>query len=507
MNETYQQRIGRMIRLSREGRHLTQKALAEQLETSQSAVNRIENGKQNISLDMLARISDVLDSDIISLNRSGKTNYRIEGDRTLQGEIDVKTSKNAAVGLLCASLLNAGKTTFHHLARIEEVYRIIEVLESIGVKTKWQGNSLEVNVPKRLKLDHMDVKAAKRTRSIIMFLGPLLTQYREFRIPYAGGCSLGKRTIEPHLLGLRPFGLTVDTACGTDYYQVRTKPCVPDEAIVLTERGNTTTENIIMAAALTPATVTIKNASNDYMIVDLCHYLTLLGVRIEGIGTNTLKITGKKLINKTVEFTPSEDPIEAITLVAVGVMADSEITIRRIPIDFVEIELAILRSMGLQYERSRLYKSRNGYTNLIDITLRHSKLHAPEDKLTTFPSSVNMDNLPFLGLIATKARGRTLVHDWPYENRAIYFTELTKLGVRVELLDPHRVWITGPTEWKPADVVAPPALRPSVVVMLAMLAAPGVSTLRDIYNIKRGYEDFAERLNALGANIQTFSDL
>lgn len=123
-----------------------------------------------------------------------------------------------------------------------------------------------------------------------------------------------------------------------------------------------------------------------------------------------------------------------------------------------------------------------------------------------FPG-VNMDNLPFLGLIATKAHGRTLLHDWSYENRAIYFTELSKLNARIEMVDPHRVYIHGPTKWKPADVIAPPALRPSVVILLAMLDAPGVSTLRDVYSINRGYEDFANRLNSIGAQIETVREI
>src|SRR5690606_7871235 len=152
--------------------------------------------------------------------------------------------------------------------------------------------------------------------------------------------------------------------------------------------------------------------------------------------------------------------------------------------------------------------ARNGASRLVDITIKKSQLHAPKDKLHALPfPGINMDNLPFLGLIATAARGRTLVHDWSYENRAIYFTELTKLNATIELVDPHRVYITGPTKWKPADVVAPPALRPSVVVLLAMLAAKGQSILRDVYSINRGYEDFANRLNSLGAEIETFRDI
>jgi UDP-N-acetylglucosamine 1-carboxyvinyltransferase len=504
MSENFKQRVGRSIQDQRLARQMTQSRLAVAIGTSQSAINRIEKGKQNISLEMLARISEVLENDIISLNRSNKTNYVIRGGRRLSGAIDVKTSKNAAVALLCASLLNSGKSTFRRIAKIEEVNRIIEVLNSIGVATKWVNDSdLEVNPPKHLRLENIDFAAAKRTRSIIMFLGPLLTQYANFKIPFAGGCNLGKRTVEPHLQGLEPFGLSVDAVCGVDYYNVHCAPRVPTETIVLTERGNTTTENVIMAAALTEGTVTIKNAANDYMVLDLCHYLTLLGVQIDGVGSNTLTITGVKNINKSVIFTPSEDPIEAMSLIAAGIITDSPITITGVPIDFMEVELAILRSMGLNYTATAPYLARNQFTNLVDVTLSESHLTAPKDKLTTFPSAVNMDNLPFMALIATRATGRTLVHDWPYENRAIYLTELTKLGANVELLDPHRVWITGPTEWKPADMVAPPALRPSVVIMLAMLAASGESTLRDVYNIERGYQDLPDRLNSLGADIQT----
>lgn len=505
MSENYKVKVGRLIQNQRLVKEMTQNQLAKLIGSSQSAVNRIEKGKQNISLDMLARISDVLDSDIMSLNRQNKTNYIINGNKKLSGTIDIKTSKNAAVALLCASLLNKGKTTFKRIAKIEEVNRIIETLNSIGVTTRWNDDDLEISVPRKLKLDEIDFTAAKRTRSIIMFLGPLLTQYKNFKIPFAGGCKLGKRTVEPHLQGLEPFGLKVDTVYETDYYNVHNTPKLPTETIVLTERGNTTTENVIMAATLTEGTVTIKNAANDYMVLDLCNFLTLLGVKINGIGTNTLTITGVNNINKNVVFTPSEDPIEAMSLIAAGIITDSEITITGVPIDFLEIELAILRSMGLKYTATQPYLAQNKFTNLIDLTLKKSELIAPKDKLTTFPSSVNMDNLPFLALIATTAKGRTLVHDWPYENRAIYLTELTTLGANVELLDQHRVWVTGPTTWKPANMAAPPALRPSVVIMLAMLAAPGKSILRDVYNIQRGYQDLPDRLNLLGADIQTES--
>jgi UDP-N-acetylglucosamine 1-carboxyvinyltransferase len=354
----------------------------------------------------------------------------------------------------------------------------------------------------------MDIEAAKRTRTVIMFLGPLLHQYGDFRLPFAGGCNLGTRTVEPHLVGLQAFGMDVEAREGTDYYRAVVHEKSPDDAILLTERGDTVTENVIMAAAMHDGTTTIRNASPNYMVQDVCFFLQKLGVKIEGIGTTTLRITGVRSISRDVEYYPSEDPIEAMSLIAAAVVTQSELTITRVPIEFTEIELAILRGMGLRYTQSKEYMADNNATRLVDITIHKSELHAPKDKLHSMPfPGVNMDNLPFLGLIATAANGRTLIHDWSYENRAIYFTELTKLNASIEMVDPHRVYISGPTKWKAADIVAPPALRPSVVILLAMLAAPGQSTLLDVYNINRGYEDLADRLNAIGANIETVRDI
>ena len=508
--ENYKRRIGGIIQETRTRRNMTQSQLAEALGTSQSAINRIEKGGQNVSLEMLARIGEVLSSEIISLNGTTGANLRINGGKRLSGTIEVKTSKNAAVALLCAALLNRGTTTLRKVARIEEVNRIVEVLNSIGVKSRWIDgtNDLVITPPAKLKLENIDIEAAKKTRTVIMFLGPLLHQYDSFRLPYAGGCNLGTRTVEPHMVGLSPFGLEVETKPSTDYYQARVTRRSPQHDIILTERGDTVTENVIMAAALHAGVTTIRNASPNYMVQDLCFFLEKLGVKIEGIGTTVLRITGQKAIKKNVEYFPSEDPIEAMSFIAAAAVTDSEITIERAPIEFLELELATLGQMGLDYELSTEYTANNGRTRLVDIVVKRSKLVAPKDKLHALPfPGINMDNLPFLGLIAAVAKGRTLVHDWSYENRAIYFLELQKLNATVEMLDPHRVYITGPTKWKPADVVAPPALRPTVVVLLAMLAAPGTSILRKVYQMDRGYEQLATRLNTIGADIETLREL
>jgi len=509
-SEAYLRQIGTLIRDARKHRGLTQAGLAAALGTSQSAVNRIEQGGQNLSVEMLTRISEALDQELVSVGPAtpGPMHLRVVGGTPLSGSIDVKSSKNAGVALLCAALLNRGRTTLRKVARIDEVNRILEVLDSIGVQTRWLNadNDLEIVPPETLDLANMDVDAARRTRSIIMFLGPLLHRADQFDLPYTGGCDLGSRTIEPHLVALRPFGVVVRTEHGR--YEVSVdRSIAPTRPIVLTERGDTVTENALMAAARRPGTTIIRNASPNYMVQDLCFYLNALGVRIDGVGTTTLEVHGVADIDVDVDYAPSEDPVEAMSLLAAGIVTQSEITIRRAPIEFLEVELAILEEMGLDYDRSDEYRAVNGRTRLVDLTVRPSPLRSAIDKIHPMPfPGLNIDNLPFFAIIAATAEGSTLVHDWVYENRAIYLTELIKLGADVKLLDPHRVLITGPTHWSGSEVICPPALRPGVVILLAMLAAKGTSVLRNVNVINRGYESLAERLNLLGAQIETFHD-
>jgi UDP-N-acetylglucosamine 1-carboxyvinyltransferase len=382
------------------------------------------------------------------------------------------------------------------------------VLGSLGVQTRWIGDQgdLEIIPPKELDLSSIDEAAARRTRSVLMFLGPLLHRADSFELPYAGGCQLGTRTVEPHMAALRPFGLEVKATEGY-YHATVNRATVPQRPIVLTERGDTVTENALLAAAMHAGTTVIRNASSNYMVQDLCFFLEKLGVAVEGIGTTTLTVTGQPEIDVDVDYAPAEDPIEAMSLLAAAIVTESSITIRRVPIEFLEIELAVLEDMGFKYDRSEEYVARNGHTRLVDLTTHPSLLTAPLDKIHPMPfPGLNIDNLPFFALIAAVADGQTLIHDWVYENRAIYLVELNKLGGQVKLLDPHRVMVEGPTRWTGTEIVCPPALRPAVVVLLAMLASKGTSVLRSTYVIHRGYEDLAERLNQLGAQIETFRD-
>ena len=519
---SYQASIGRVVTKLRTEKGWTQADLAEAIGSSQSAIHRIEKGHQNVSLEQVKKLSRALGSQILSVNDAVSQSYRINGGKELHGEATINSSKNAAVALLCASLLNAGVTRLKHVARIEEVFRIIEVLESLGVKCRWVNDNrdLEIISPDELDLENIDVEAARKTRSILMFMGPLLHKFHRFRLPYAGGCTLGTRTIEPHLRALSAFGLKVDATSCSGFYEASVKPPkrplskdaayidqvdipFPPKRIVLIERGDTVTENVLMAAALYPGETIIVGASSNYMVQDLCFFLEKLGVKIRGIGSTTLRVQGQTQINMDVEYAPAEDPIETMSFIAVALVTKSNLTIRRAPIEFLEIELEILKSMGAKIDRSPEYYSTNGRTRLVDLKIHKSRLVAPTDKIAPMPfPGLNIDNLPFFSVIAATAEGRTLIHDWVFENRAVYVTYLENLNAKVELLDAHRVYVEGPTNWRAAELVAPPALRPAVVVLIAMLAAPGTSILRNIYSINRGYQDFAERLNQLGADIK-----
>ncbi len=491
--------IGKKVADLREASGMTQSDLARKLNTTQSAVARIESGKQNVSTDTLKKLGKALGRNL--LTSPGSLNVEIEGGQELKGSIETNTSKNGAVGLLCASLLNRGRTTLRRMPRIEEVHRIIEVLESIGVSVVWQGSDIIVTPPKKFALEKIDREAAAKTRSIIMFIGPLIHQLKNFSLPQSGGCKLGSRTVRPHFFALEHFGVDIKTT-ETDFVVTSSELKRKERDIVLYESGDTVTENALLAAALTPGVTTIKYASANYMVQEVCTFLEVCGVSIEGVGTTTMKVTGVEEINTDVEYILSEDPTDSMFFLAAAIVTNSELTITRCPIDFLELELLVLEKMGFRYEKSKPYLSHNQKTRLIDIKTKRSKLVASLEKIHSRPyPGLNADNLPFFAVIATQAEGQTLIHDWMYEKRAIYFTELDRLGADTVLADPHRIYVTGKTKLKPAELVCPPALRPATILLIAMLGAEGRSILRNIYSINRGYEKLVERLTSVGAKV------
>ena len=431
--------------------------------------------------------------------------FKINGGKKLSGKIAVNGSKNATVALFAAAMINKGKTTLKNVPQIEEVNRWVEVLESIGVKVEREKKTIILTSPDNFDLENINVESAQKTRSVILLISALLSKRKEYLIPQAGGCKLGERTVRPHLFAIEKFGVKIATT--EEGFSVDSSQFGPADKVVLYESGDTVTESALMAAAQSPQKTIIKMATANYMVQDLCFFLEELGVEIKGIGTGTLEVVGKEEIKKDVIYEISEDPIEAMFFISAAIVTGSNLIIERCPIDFLELELLKLEKMGQQYKILKEYKAQNGRTNLVDIEIIPSELVALEDKLHGLPfPGINMDNLPFFVPIVSLAKGRTLIHDWAFENRAIYFQDLNRLGAKVSLLDAHRVYVEGPVKFKSAEMMSPPALRPAAIILVAMLGAPGVSVLKDVYSINRGYENLEERLKSIGAEIELKDD-
>lgn len=431
-------------------------------------------------------------------------NFVVEGGRALSGTVETCRSKNGAVALLAASLLNRGRTTLKNVPKIEEVHRLIEVLRSIGVSVEWQGSNIVIVPPAKISLDAIDAEAATKTRSILMFIGSLIHHFPSFSIPQSGGCTLGLRSIRQHLWALEKFGVTIETLA--DRYRV-TRGTLAPATVILYEASDTATENALLAAARIPGTSVIKYCSANYQVQELCGYLQALGVTIEGVGTSTLAVTGVAHMEREVAYSVAQDPTDAMFFIAAAAVTGSDVTVSKAPSEFLEVELFVLEKMGLRFTARDAGISENGITKLADIRIEPSALTAFPEKIHARPyPALNIDNLPFFAVIATQAKGSTLIHDWSYEKRAIYYTELDRLGATTVLHDPHRISIEGPTRLQAAEVICPPALRPATIILVAMLAAKGRSLLRNVYSINRGYEDIVLRLRTLGASIETSTE-
>jgi UDP-N-acetylglucosamine 1-carboxyvinyltransferase len=439
-------------------------------------------------------------------------NIQIIGGKKLSGKVKTNPSKNGALALIATALLNKGKTTLHNIPKNEEVLRLLEVIVSLDVNVKWikskdknTSDALEIKRPEKLNLEELNKETFARIRVGLYLIPILLHERNAFTLPNPGGCKMGLRTISAHRFALENFGVNIKSK---EYeYEVKLKNQKQNNdsqrEIVMYESSDMGAINAMLMAALTLGSTRILFAPPNYQVQDVCFALEAMGVSINGVGTTTLELRGVSEINLDINLYNSEDPIESMLFISCAAVTRSTLTVERCPIDFLKLELLKLSKMGLKHKLSPIYKSDNGRTDLCDITLSPSKFTALPDKIhpSAYPG-LNVDNLPFFVPIAALAHGESLVHDWMWENRAIYFTELNKLGANVKLADPHRVFITGVDKFKSAKVICPPALRPASIILVAMLAAEGVSELHSMYSINRGYEDLIARLCSIGADIK-----
>lgn len=427
--------------------------------------------------------------------------YNITGGNTLSGSIGVSSGKNSPIALICATLLTKGKVRLTGVSQVEEVLRILEVLESIGVIITWHDDeTLELDTSGEIDMDTIDKEASAKTRIALLLFGAMAARQSEYKLYRSGGCHLGERTTRPHAYALEKLGIYIESK--GDHYNVQTKNLVGAE-IIMTESGDTATENVIMGAVLAKGRTTIKFASANYMVQDLCYFLVESGAKIQGIGTTTLVIDGVESLTPPATYAPMPDPVDAMAWISLAITTKSELTVTGCPLDFLDLELELLRVMGQKVVIEDERTSPSGHFRIADIRLPVSTLTALPDKLHPRPyPGLNIDAVPLFIPILTQAEGRTLVHDWIYENRAIYALDLQKLGAKVTLLDPHRIWVEGPTQLQGNELMCPPALRPGMALLIGMIAAKGESTLRNVYMIERGYGNLVERLKQVGVQLE-----
>lgn len=427
----------------------------------------------------------------LSAYRRGK--FVIKGPAILRGNIQLSGSKNAALPILAATLLTVRPCTVRNIPRIEDVYRMVEILRSLGAKVFWI-NKKEIRVEAR----HVRYRELKRDlvsslRASILLLGPLAVRLGKFSLPFPGGDNIGARPIHVHLNALKAIGISAAIRGNRVWIEVSRKK-VKERTIILDEFSVTATENMLMAGSLMPSRIILKGAAAEPHVQDLGIFLQKLGVPIKGLGTHTIEMRGKKTLGGA-SHTLITDPIEAGTFLIMGALAEGGIGIQHVNPMHLELFFQKLEEIGVRFNMVK--EDRGLYT----VHVWHSpRLKAFSVKALPFPG-IPTDLQALFGLLATQARGKSLIHDPLYENRFRYSRELKRMGANIKQLDPHRIEVMGPTKLLGVPIRSFD-LRAGATLIIAGLIAKGTTVVMDAYQVDRGYEEIEKRLQELGADIK-----
>lgn len=428
--------------------------------------------------------------------------FLIQGGRILSGEIEVRGAKNAATPILAASLLTQEECFIDNLPLIEDVFRMIEVLKSLGTEIRWIGPRCLKIRAKNVNPSKMNFDLVSRLRSSVLLMGALIGRRGvSFKIAKPGGCQLGTRILDPHLDGFSRLGARIKKDDG--FYEIDAKGLKGGE-IVMSEFSVTATENLVLAAVSAPGRTVIKCAAAEPYVQDLCHFLKKMGAKIEGIGTHTLIIEGKKLRGASHMIIP--DPIEMGTFISLAGASKSELTVKNVVPQFIELELLKFKEAGLNFKilNKRVLPAGWGY-QIGDLKVSGPFKIKAVKKVHNMPyPGFAADSIPTFALLMTQAKGVSLIHDWMYEARLKYVDELQRLGANAFVCDPHRALITGPTALEGKEITSFD-LRTGATLILAGLIAKGETIINNAYQVDRGYERIEERLQKIGANIKRVS--
>lgn len=429
--------------------------------------------------------------------------FKIEGGKQLQGEITPQGAKNEALQILCAVLLTPEKVTIHNIPDIVDVNKLIFLLEDLGVKIQKKGKGSYTFKADDVNLDYLQSSQFKQDgrglRGSIMLVGPLLGRFGKGYIPKPGGDKIGRRRLDTHFEGFIKLGAKFRYNREEYFYGVEAKK-LKGTYMLLDEASVTGTANIIMAAVLAEGTTTIYNAACEPYLQQLCKMLVRMGAKIAGIGSNLLTIEGVETLGGT-EHTMLPDMIEIGSWIGLAAMTQSELTIKDVSWENLGQIPAAFKRLGIQMDLIgddiHIPKHDKGYEiqNFIDGSIM-TIADAPWPGLTP-------DLLSILLVVATQARGEVVIHQKMFESRLFFVDKLLDMGAKIILCDPHRATVIG-HDFKStlkATTMTSPDIRAGVSLLIAALSAKGSSTIHNIEQIDRGYENIDERLRAIGADI------
>ena len=429
--------------------------------------------------------------------------FEVRGGKPLRGEITPQGAKNEALQILCAVLLTPEPVTISNIPDIRDVNKLIELLRDMGVKVGKLASDTYIFQAEDINLDYMDtpefVAQAGALRGSVMILGPMLGRYGRCQLPKPGGDKIGRRPMDTHFLGLEKLGgkLTLE---GTDFYRIKVDGKLTGTHMLLDEASVTGTANILMAAVLAEGTTTIYNAACEPYLQQLCRMLVRMGANIQGIGSNLLTIAGVEKLSGT-EHRMLPDMIEIGSFIGLAAMTGSEITIKDCQIPELGLIPDTFRKLGIQLEfrgDDIFIPAQEHYE--IATYLDGSILTVSDH---TWPG-FTPDLLSIVLVVACQAKGTVLIHQKMFESRLFFVDKLIDMGAQVILCDPHRATVIGldqRTRLRGITMTSPD-IRAGVALLIAALSAEGKSTIENVEQIDRGYQNIDLRLQALGADIR-----
>ena len=431
------------------------------------------------------------------------SSFIIEGGRRLSGEIEPQGAKNEALQILCAVLLSPEKITINNLPDIVDINILIDLLSDLGVKIQKLSSSSYTFQSDEINLEYLTSDEFKtkgtRIRGSIMIVGPLLARFSKGYIPKPGGDKIGRRRLDTHFIGFEKLGAVFTYDSKESFYRVTTKG-LKGTYMLLDEASVTGTANIVMTAVMAKGTTTIYNAACEPYLQQLCKMLNSMGAKITGIGSNLLTIEGVEYLGGC-EHTVLPDMIEIGSFIGLAAMTQSEITIKNVKYDELGVIPNVFRKLGIKLERRGddiFVPSQESYEieNFIDGSILTIS-DAPWPGFTP-------DLLSIILVVATQAKGSVLIHQKMFESRLFFTDKLIDMGAQIILCDPHRASVIGLDRKSPlrATRMTSPDIRAGVSLLIAALSAEGTSTIDNINQIDRGYQNIDERLNKLGANIK-----